>query len=170
MSRHNRVAVRVSVCLFAKRLSCVRSRADLVGALVQRSAEGVRDIWDLDAQQKEETHTSQNIACRRSTHGGNSSKEKYGSGARHRKRRCGIEKHWLCLLMDVRRFFVQHNCMEVKYIHGTTLLLSPDPVQIEVCVLLGPVPGICSRHTTLDQVREKRPKMRPAGSLPDKAL
>jgi hypothetical protein len=118
----------------------------------------------------EEAHTSQNIACRRSTHGGNSNKEKYGSGARHRKRRYGIEKHWLCLLMDVRRFFVQHNCMEVKYIHGTTLLLSPDPVQIEVCVLLGQVPGICSRHTTLDQVREKRPKMRPAGSLPDKAL
>ena len=33
----------------------------------------------------EETHTSQNIACRTCTHGGNGNMEKYGSGARHRK-------------------------------------------------------------------------------------
>ena len=45
------MAVRVAMCLFAKGLSCVRSRADLAGALVQRSADGVCDIWDLEAQQ-----------------------------------------------------------------------------------------------------------------------
>ena len=58
------MAVRVAMCLFAKGLSCVRSRADLAGALVQRSAEGVCDIWDLEAQQNREdpylrTKTSQ---------------------------------------------------------------------------------------------------------------
>ena len=100
----------------------------------------------------EETHTRQSIACQTCTHGGNGNMEKYGSGARQRKRRYAIEKHWLCLLMHVRRFFIQHNCMEVKYIHGRTLLLSPAPALIEVCVLLGPVPGISSRHTTLDQL------------------
>ena len=76
----------------------------------------------------EETHTNQNIACQTCTHCGNANMEKYGSGARQRQRRYAIDKHWLCLLMHVRRFSIQHNCMEVKYIHGRILLLSPAPV------------------------------------------
>ena len=56
--------------LFAKRLSCVWSRADLVGVLVHRSAEEVRETWDRKALQNREepykaTHRMPNMRARR---------------------------------------------------------------------------------------------------------
>ena len=51
------------------------------------------------------TEDNQNIACQTCTHGGNGNMEKYGSGARQRKRRYAIEKHWLCLLNACQEIF-----------------------------------------------------------------
>ena len=126
MSSHNRVTARVSLCLFASRLSCMRTRTDLIGALVQRSAEGVGETWDRKAlQNKEDLYRAKHRLPQTCTHSGYGNMVKNGSGARYRKRPYATEKHSIGLLMDVHGFFMygwmeSHMRSEVTLTHALT--------------------------------------------------